>query len=324
MNFEQNNSDAVDVQTSISMNVSETIPAVCRAHVPTQMALISVYANQGGPDLTTLEFSFLLDIDECLSSPCGSRGTCSNTAGSFACSCQAGFTGQTCNVDINECLSNPCRNGATCNDLINSFSCQCAAGFSGRFCETNINECLSSPCKNGGICIDLINGFRCSCPSNWQGTTCETDVNECTNGQSRCSSNANCTNTPGSYICNCKAGYYGDGFTCKEDRLLKYTDGTKVTQRYKDFASPSINIPTEFPFGGAFYNTLYFTDNGVIIFRRNFYDPTYTMSYPYFFSNNDYYTPPMIAVFWADADFSRMGELWYKHSVALLYSLCQS
>ncbi|KAM9316127.1 mucin-4-like [Gastrophryne carolinensis] len=187
---------------------------------------------------------------------------------------KAGFTGPTCNVDIDECLSNPCRNGATCNDLINSFTCQCAAGFTGRFCEM--------------------------------------DVDECKNGQSRCSSNAICTNKPGSYTCNCKAGYYGDGFTCKENRLLEYKNGNKVTQRFWDFASPLINIPTGFPFGGSFYSTLYFTDNGVIMFRRNSYDPIYTIGHPYYFSNNDYSTPPMIAVFWADADFSRMGDLWYK------------
>ncbi|CAJ0968693.1 unnamed protein product, partial [Ranitomeya imitator] len=55
-----------------------------------------------------------------------------------------------------------------------------------------------------------------------------------------------------------------------------------------------------------------FTDNGVIIFRRNFYDPVYNMKYPYNFYDYDYFTPPMIAVFWADADFSRMGELYYQ------------
>ncbi|XP_072266268.1 uncharacterized protein [Pyxicephalus adspersus] len=56
-----------------------------------------------------------------------------------------------------------------------------------------------------------------------------------------------------------------------------------------------------------------FTDNGVIIFQRNSYDPIYTMRYPLgSFYSNDYYTPPMIAVFWADADFSRMGELYYQ------------
>ncbi|XP_066462113.1 mucin-like protein [Eleutherodactylus coqui] len=56
-----------------------------------------------------------------------------------------------------------------------------------------------------------------------------------------------------------------------------------------------------------------FTDNGVIIFRRTSYDPFYTMRYPYnSFHNDDYSTPPMIAVFWADGDFSTMGELYYQ------------
>ena len=31
-----------------------------------------------------------------------------------------------------------------------------------------------------------------------------------------CDTNANCTNTDGSYNCTCDNGYSGDGFTCSE------------------------------------------------------------------------------------------------------------
>ena len=41
------------------------------------------------------------------------------------------------------------------------------------------------------------------------------DVNECQNGESKCSVNANCKNTIGSYNCKCKSGYNGNGRTCK-------------------------------------------------------------------------------------------------------------
>ena len=40
------------------------------------------------------------------------------------------------------------------------------------------------------------------------------DVDECDEGH-RCDENANCTNTEGSYQCDCIYGYQGDGYTCQ-------------------------------------------------------------------------------------------------------------
>lgn len=44
----------------------------------------------------------------------------------------------------------------------------------------------------------------------------ETDVNECKQGSAQCAEKASCINTYGSYRCNCKAGFTGDGFTCDD------------------------------------------------------------------------------------------------------------
>ena len=40
-----------------------------------------------------------------------------------------------------------------------------------------------------------------------------TDVNEC-DGANSCDSNADCTNTQGSYSCMCRTGYQGNGMSC--------------------------------------------------------------------------------------------------------------
>ena len=42
------------------------------------------------------------DIDECISKPCEPNGTCENFAGSYSCTCYAGFTGYG-----NYCTGNP-------------------------------------------------------------------------------------------------------------------------------------------------------------------------------------------------------------------------
>ena len=40
------------------------------------------------------------------------------------------------------------------------------------------------------------------------------DIPECERGLDDCDPNANCINTFGSYDCNCKTGFIGDGFAC--------------------------------------------------------------------------------------------------------------
>uniref|UniRef100_A0A8C5N0K9 Uncharacterized protein n=1 Tax=Leptobrachium leishanense TaxID=445787 RepID=A0A8C5N0K9_9ANUR len=218
---------------------------------------------------------------------------------------------------INLCHSNPCWNGATCINLVNGYSCICRNGYSGLLCEIDMDDCVANPCKNGAICVDKVNNFYCQCQKGWHGIHCTEDVDECSQGSTNCDKHAVCINTLGSYRCNCVEGYKGDGVICREIRLFNYGQrfgDKKATKRSRDFVSPIISIPMGFPFDSAFYNNLYFTDNGVIIFQRKTYDPIYVLSHPYkTFQSNDIVSPPVIAPFWADADMSGgVGDLYYQ------------
>ncbi|KAJ7327685.1 dendrite reproteinration [Desmophyllum pertusum] len=80
------------------------------------------------------------DINECAVSNGGCDQQCTNTPGSYQCSCRLGYTqhGHTCR-DINECqtlVPSPCSCGvpgepcgASCTNLVPSYVCTCANGF---------------------------------------------------------------------------------------------------------------------------------------------------------------------------------------------------
>ncbi|XP_067048025.1 uncharacterized protein [Acropora muricata] len=75
------------------------------------------------------------DIDECTASPsaCHSDAQCSNTIGSYRCTCNPGHTGngKTCS-DIDECsIANECHQNATCHNTKGSYNCTCNGGFKG-------------------------------------------------------------------------------------------------------------------------------------------------------------------------------------------------
>jgi MYXO-CTERM domain-containing protein len=164
-----------------------------------------------------------VDINECteLTRTC-SPGTCTNTTGSYRCTCPSGYRGQptggSC-VDIDECAELPgvCDVG-TCSNRAGSYTCACPAGymFDGTTCA-DIDECASNPC-GAGDCVQRFPppGYGCACQAGYRfdGTTC-VDVNECDDpALSLCAINARCENSVGRYQCICNSGYAGDGFNC--------------------------------------------------------------------------------------------------------------
>ena len=166
------------------------------------------------------------DIDECApngTNDCDINALCTNTAGSYTCECNPGYTGdgETCN-DVDECsdMTNDCDTNAICTNTAGSFTCQCGAAYQGdgKSC-TDIDECSMdpTPCDTNAACENTDGGYTCTCNSGYagDGSTC-TDIDECTDNDDDCDVNAICTNTDGSFTCACDSGYSGNGKTCSD------------------------------------------------------------------------------------------------------------
>ena len=61
---------------------------------------------------------------------------------------------------------------------------------------------------------DAVSG-NCTCKNGWEGKDCGTDNDECSQGSPCASvSNSTCTNTPGSYLCDCDVGFFAYNGLC--------------------------------------------------------------------------------------------------------------
>jgi hypothetical protein len=72
-----------------------------------------------------------------------------------------------------------------------------------------------------GTCFDQgQNSFLCTCKDqpnpSWCGRYCAADCQECEIGTHTCDPHATCTNTYGSFTCECNEEFYGDGAVCAE------------------------------------------------------------------------------------------------------------
>eukprot|EP00731_Ephydatia_muelleri_P035718 Em0151g10a len=165
-----------------------------------------------------------VDINECLTNNGGCSQNCTNTIGSYYCSCNKSYVlgsdGHSCN-DVDECSA---ANGGCqqlCNNTVGSFFCACQIGYSlqpNGFNCTDANECNgNNSCGMNANCTNTIGSYQCSCLVGFEGdgVNC-TNINECGRGTNGCSKNATCHDTIGSYTCGCNPGFSGDGFNCND------------------------------------------------------------------------------------------------------------
>ena len=201
-----------------------------------------------------------VDLNECLSNPCGSGARCINEYGGFSCECPPGARGDpyTNCGSLDQCQNNPCGLNARCFNDGGSYRCECPQGFEGNPTQQCRGEKLG---VRSGLC--LIETF-CS------------DVNECL--RNPCGSNAECTNTEGSYQvyiiallflisiepialitlfqCSCKAGLTGDPFTgCSDTDECSAAQGNPCGGNINTWTSPQSDTHNYLPANAVCRNT---------------------------------------------------------------------
>ncbi|XP_067944122.1 adhesion G protein-coupled receptor E2-like [Watersipora subatra] len=134
------------------------------------------------------------------------------------CHCAPGYVpkGSDC-VDVDECVKQPCDKNAACTNTIGSFICTCSANYTGSGLSCSVFD-YCQLCTSQEVCVETSGVKSCDCRSGYQRVAGKcTDIDECADMEAnniRCSRNGVCYNSPGSYGCFCNAGYTGDGLDC--------------------------------------------------------------------------------------------------------------
>ena len=123
---------------------------------------------------------------------------------------------------------NNCHENAQCINTEGSFTCFCNPGYSGDGfnCTSKLvtvlkwNELYATYVHSTRL-ISIqptnINTYELEsylCNSHESPAVLLTDIDECGLRTHTCNSNANCTDSDGSFDCTCREGFEGDGFNC--------------------------------------------------------------------------------------------------------------
>ncbi|XP_053386927.1 uncharacterized protein LOC123542089 isoform X2 [Mercenaria mercenaria] len=170
------------------------------------------------------------DTDECSDPQLNNcMQKCTNTLGGYSCGCRDGYTKidkWSCK-DIDECELGTSGCEQRCVNNQGRYSCFCHIGYSinddRRTCRKRSDPCLSMynlTCSH--FCLPEVDHAVCGCRSGYilgpDSVSC-IDIDECNDeDKNKCSEDAKCTNTDGSFLCECPGGKQleNDGRTCTE------------------------------------------------------------------------------------------------------------
>eukprot|EP00058_Branchiostoma_floridae_P006421 XP_002591909.1 hypothetical protein BRAFLDRAFT_99375 [Branchiostoma floridae] len=179
---------------------------------------------------TRMAFICAQDVDECEDTPCHAHANCTNTDGSFTCTCKEGYDGD--GFTCKERCGQTCGENAECRNTGGStYECTCNDGFEGDGLNcTDHDECEEEGdhgdhaphChEEHGTCVNSIGGFDCICKPGYARAGALNqcvDVDECQSDKFviPCPGHSHCENTMGSFICECGEGHRFANFVCEE------------------------------------------------------------------------------------------------------------
>ncbi|XP_049809059.1 uncharacterized protein LOC126252230 [Schistocerca nitens] len=109
-------------------------------------------------------------VESCNPSPCLNGGRCLSSGNRHSCQCTSHYTGMFCALTL--CELEPCLHGQ-CRLTETGYACHCQPGFTGATCDRKQRACADNPCEGRGECLERGDAFHCRCHAWWEGQRCE-------------------------------------------------------------------------------------------------------------------------------------------------------
>lgn len=203
--------------------------------------------------------------EACDVSSCSGRGTCDDSLGIVACTCDVGYGSADCGscavgyhvdgagacVEDEGCEANTCAGHGACSVVSGLTACNCFTGYEGDACTECASgyhavgdscvldeQCGSTTCSGEGTCDDTTGITVCTCNPGYAGTACQ----QCAAGylrannvcvpevvtactQNTCNGHGDCDDSSGEVACTCNSPYTGARCTACVAGYVLHPDG---------------------------------------------------------------------------------------------------